>query len=59
MTALEEELIAAAVREDLRLLLKEYARAGYKAVHGRENESFEGLWSQVFGVDGDEEQPRD
>ena len=33
MTAPKQEGILAA-REDLKLLLKGYARAGYKAVHG-------------------------
>ena len=50
MTAREEERIEAAAREDLRLLLKEYARAGYKAVHGRDNQSFEAMWAQAFGA---------
>jgi hypothetical protein len=43
MTALEEERIAAAAREDVRLLLKEYARAGYKAVHERAGEGIEAI----------------
>ena len=59
MTVQEEERITAAAREDLTLLLKEYARAGYKAVHGRLGEGFEEMWDQAFGINGDEEKPRD
>ena len=44
MTVQEGERITAAAREDLMLLLKEYARAGYEAVHGRLGEGFEQMW---------------
>ena len=58
MTAQELELITTFAREDLTRLLKEYARAGHKAAHGRRDEEFEVLWSQVFDCDPDEEKPR-
>jgi hypothetical protein len=50
--------IAAEGRTDLRQLLKEYARMGYKAVHGRNGKDFEALWSAAFDADGAAEKPR-
>ncbi len=52
MTVSELEQITAASREDLTELLKEYARAGYRAVHGQGDEDFEALWGQAFDADG-------
>ena len=51
MTALQEELLTAEAPEDLTQLIKEYARASYKALHGRAGEEFEELWSQVYDPD--------
>jgi len=59
MTALEEERIAASAHEDLTLLLKEYARIGYRAAHGREGKGFEEMWRQAFGAGHEEEKPHD
>ena len=59
MTAKDREKIAAAGREDMTLLLKEYARLGYKAVHGRDGQDFEALWGKAFDGDRAEEKPRD
>lgn len=47
-----------AAREDIRQLLKEYARAGYEAAQCRD-EDFEVLWGQAFDCDDAEEKPRD
>ena len=57
MTVLELERITATAREDLTKLLKEYARAGYKAAHGQRGEEFEELWGQAFDADHAEEKP--
>jgi hypothetical protein len=59
MTARDEERIAATIREEKTRLLREYARIGYKAVHGQDDERFEALWSEAVGVGSDEEKPRD
>ena len=59
MTAQEREPITAVAREDMARLLKKYARTGYKAVHGRDDEDFEAMWTQAFGPDPGEEKPRD
>jgi hypothetical protein len=59
MTVQELEQITATAREDLTKLLKEYARAGYKAAHGQWDEDFEALWGQAFDADRAEEEPRD
>ena len=39
-------------------LVKEYARVGYKAVHGGRDEDFEVLWGQILDCDPAEEKPR-
>jgi hypothetical protein len=49
--ASELRQIAAVAREDITKLLKEYARAGYRAVHGQDDEDFEALWGQAFDAD--------
>ena len=59
MTAQEMEKITATAREDLTKLIKEYARAGYKATHGQWDENFEALWSRAFDAGRAEEESRE
>jgi hypothetical protein len=59
MTVQELERITTAAREDITLLLKEYARVGYKAAHGQKDEEFEELWGRGFDDNRAEEKPRD
>ena len=59
MTAQELEQITTTAREDLTNLIKEYARTGYKAAHGKRDEDFEVLWGQAFDADRAEEEPRE
>ena len=59
MTTHELERITAVAREDMARLLKEYARTGYKAVHGRGDEDFDAMWKQAFDPDPGEEKPGD
>ncbi len=48
MTSQELEQLTATAREDITKLLKQYARAGYRAAHGQRDEDFEELWAQIF-----------
>ena len=58
MTRREEERINAEAHEDLVMLVKEYARRGYKDTHGRGDNKFEELWGRAFDADStDEEAP--
>jgi hypothetical protein len=46
----EEQAISAATHKDLVLLIKEYARQGYKQTRGSTNEEFEKLWREAFRI---------
>lgn len=47
----DEEAILKAVQRDMRSLLKEYARVGYKQVHDGSDEGFEEFWYRAFHAD--------
>ena len=59
MTIHELERITTVAREDITLLLKEYARVGYRAVHGQKDGEFEELWGRGFDDNRAEEKPLD
>jgi hypothetical protein len=40
--------------EDMKALLKEYARRGYGLLHNYQDSGFEELWSEVFPTNGRE-----
>ena len=47
----DAEVILESARRDMRLLLKEYARLGYKNVHNSTDEGFEEFWYRAFHAD--------
>ena len=59
MVAQEEERIITAIRAEMTLLMKQYARIGYKTVHEQEDDKFEELWGQIFDPERSGESPRD
>ena len=59
MTVQEEERIINAIRAEMTLLIKQYARIGYKTVHEGEDDKFEELWGQLFDPDYSGESPSD
>ena len=58
MTVQEEERIVNAIRAEMTLLIKQYARIGYKSVHEGEDDKFEELWGQLFDPDRSGVKPR-
>lgn len=59
MTAQEMEHINVTARADLTKLIKEYARAGYRAAHGQRDEDFEAIWNRAFDADRAKEESRE
>jgi hypothetical protein len=45
---IDEEAIALEAHKDMVSLLKEYARTGYKQLHGGDDASFAELWRETF-----------
>ena len=45
------EVILKAAQRDMGLLLKEYARVGYRQVHNGSDEGFDEFWRRAFDAD--------